>query len=514
MSRKAVVIGAGPAGLTAALELLRKSDIVPIVLEATPHIGGICRTMNYRGNRLDLGGHRFFSKSVRVQEWWESVLPLQGGLAWRDFARPLADFDLRAEPPQPESTDRVMLLRNRVSRIFFRRQFFDYPVTLNASTVRGLGLVQMARIALSYGAARLRPLPERSLEEFLINRFGRGLYETFFKDYTQKVWGVAPAEIPADWGAQRIRGLSVARVLLHALRRATGIGKGETEVSLTERFAYPKLGPGQFWDEVAREIVTRGGEIRHECEVVGLTERDGRIVEVRVNSPSGPQVVAGDMFFSSMPVDRLVAGLEDVPADIREIAGGLSFRDFLTVGILCRRLRLSGGSRGESVERIPDHWLYIQEPDVKMGRLQVFNNWSPYMVADPLRTVWLGLEYFCNEGDELWQLSDSALMELGAAELERIGMVRRADVLDGCTARVRRAYPAYFGSYGRLGEVRDFLNGYENLFLVGRNGQHRYNNMDHSMLTAMLAVDHVLTGVPSRESVWEVNTDADFHEER
>ena len=513
MSRKAVIIGAGPAGLTAALELLRKSDVVPVVLEATPHTGGICRTIRYRGNRLDLGGHRFFSKSVRVQDWWQSVMPLQGGLAWRDIGKSLADFDLRGEQPQPEWTDGVMLLRERVSRIFFRRQFFDYPVTLNANTVRGLGIGQMSRIALSYAAARARPLSEETLEDFLINRFGRGLYETFFKDYTQKVWGVAPAEIPADWGAQRIRGLSVARVLKHALQKAIGLGSSETEVSLTERFAYPKFGPGQFWDEVAREVVARGGEIRHDCEVVRLDERHGRIVKAHVVSPAGPCEVAGDLFFSSMPMNALVAGLEEVPEGIREVADGLSFRDFLTVGVLCRRLRLASGGGGEMADRIPDHWLYIQEPDVRMGRLQVFNNWSPYMVADPMRSVWLGLEYFCNEGDELWQRSDIDLLQLGIGELERIGMVRRADVLDGCTARVRRAYPAYFGTYKRLGEVREFLHRYENLFLIGRNGQHRYNNMDHSMLTAMLAVDHVLTGVPARAALWEVNTEAAFHEE-
>ena len=515
MGRRAVIIGAGPAGLTAALELLRRSDVVPVVLEATPHTGGICRTIRYRGNRMDLGGHRFFSKSERVQEWWQSVLPLQAGLSWKDLQRPGDELQVEADDHNhPDHTDKIMLVRERVSRIFFRRRFFDYPVSLNANTIRGLGLVQMSRIAFSYMAARVRPLPERSLEEFIVNRFGRGLYETFFRDYTEKVWGVAPAEIPADWGAQRIRGLSIARVLAHAFRRATGMGRGATEVSLTERFGYPKFGPGHFWEEVAREIVSRGGEIRYDCEVTGFEEKDGRIVAAHVKSASGTSVVAGDLFFSSMPVDSLVAGLEGVPEEVREVARGLSFRDFLTVGVLCRKLRLSASlSGGGAKDRIPDHWLYIQEPDVKMGRLQVFNNWSPYMVSDPVRTVWLGLEYFCNEGDDLWTLSDQELLELGTRELEQIGMVRRSDVLDGCTARVRRAYPAYFGTYDRLAQVRDYLNQYENLFAIGRNGQHRYNNMDHSMLTAMLAVDHILTGSPERAAIWDVNTDEEHHEE-
>lgn len=462
---------------------------------------------------MDLGGHRFFSKSERVQEWWQSVLPLQGGLTWRDLSRPVGQLDPGEESPHPEWTDRVMLLRERVSRIFFRRRFFDYPVSLNANTVRGLGLSQMTRIALSYVMARLRPLPEESLEEFLINRFGRGLYETFFRDYTEKVWGVAPSEIPADWGAQRIRGLSISRVLAHAFKQATGLGSRATEVSLTERFGYPKYGPGQFWEEVASEIVSRGGEIRHECEAARFDQEKGEIVGVHVSSPRGESVVAGDFYFSSMPMDQLVEGLDDVPDAVREVSQGLSFRDFLTVGVLCRRLRLSTKHAGSSAERIPDHWLYIQEPDVKMGRLQVFNNWSPYMVAEPHRTVWLGLEYFCDEGDDLWNLSDGELLNLGTAELERIGIVRRSDVLDGCTARVRRAYPAYFGTYNRLGEVRDYLDRFGNLFLIGRNGQHRYNNMDHSMLTAMLAVDHILTGSPTREAIWDVNTEEEFHEE-
>jgi protoporphyrinogen oxidase len=513
MSRKAIIIGAGPAGLTAALELVRRSDVIPVVLEATPHTGGICRTLRYRGNRMDLGGHRFFSKSERVQDWWQSVMPLQGGHSWRDIGRPLADLQASDEPPHPEWTDKVMLLRERVSRIFFRRRFFDYPVTLNSNTIRGLGFSQMSRIAASYAAARLRPRPEKTLEDFLINRFGRGLYATFFRDYTEKVWGVTPAEIPADWGAQRIRGLSVARVLAHAFRQAAGFGARPTEVSLTDRFAYPKLGPGQFWEEVAREVKAGGGEIRHSCEVTGFKVDGGQVAAVYAKSAAGDEEIAGDLFFSSMPMDSLVAGLADVPHDVRTVAEGLSFRDFLTVGLLCRRLRLSAEHGGESAERIPDHWLYIQEPDVKMGRLQVFNNWSPYMVSDPNRTVWLGLEYFCNEGDELWNLSDEELQALGTKELEQIGLIRRADVLDGCAVRVRRAYPAYFGTYDRLGEVRAFLDSYENLFLIGRNGQHRYNNMDHSMLTAMLAVDHVLTGTPAKGAIWDVNTDDDFHEE-
>ncbi len=505
MARRAIIVGAGPAGLTAALELIRRTDVVPLVLEASDCVGGLCRTVRYRGNRMDLGGHRFFSKSIRVHRFWQELLPLQGGLSWQDL---MSQGEVGANAdvaPQPDWTDDVMLVRDRVSRIFYRRSFFDYPVSLNWNTLRGLGAARVGRIAASYALAQARPRPERSLEDFLINRFGGELYKTFFADYTRKVWGVPPAEIPASWGAQRIKGVSIKKVLAHALQKATGFGGKANETSLAEQFGYPKFGPGQFWDKVAAKVVAGGGEIRFGARVSGMAAAGDRITAVKVLTAGGEETLVADHVLSSMPMDHLVAGLPRVPEAVLDVARGLVFRDFLTVGVLTRKLRLAAG-------RVPDQWIYVQEPDVQVGRLQIFNNWSPYLVSDPLRTTWLGLEYFCTAGDELWTRSDDQLQSLAAAELVRMGMVRDADLLDGCVVRAPRAYPAYFGSYGRFGLVKDFLGSFTNLYPIGRNGQHRYNNMDHSMLTAMVAVDLIVSGLPDRSSLWEVNTETDHHE--
>lgn len=517
-----MIIGAGPAGLTAAYELLQRTRIVPVVVEKSAHIGGISRTVNYKGNRIDIGGHRFFSKSDRVMDWWLNILPLEAGAAASEaisYQGRTRTVEPRTAGPDPQKEDLVMLVRRRLSRIYYLGRFFSYPLQLSLETIRNLGLARTARIGLSYARAVLFPIrPERTLEDFLINRFGRELYRTFFQAYTEKVWGVPCSEISAEWGAQRIKGLSIRRALLHMLKSlrpaaSGGIRQKDTETSLIEKFLYPKFGPGQLWEEVARRVSAMGGEIHLNQEVVRL-EWNGRdrIEAVVTRSPEGGERrFPAELVFSTMPVRDLVAALDPpAPEAAREIAAGLVYRDFLTVGLLCRKLKIGGP---EPDRMVRDNWIYIQEPGVLVGRLQIFNNWSPWMVADP-STVWIGLEYFCNEGDGLWSRTDGELIDLAREEMDRIGIVDPADVLDATVVRMEKAYPAYFGSYGRFGELRAFLDGIGNLILIGRNGMHRYNNQDHSMLAAMTAVDQIVEGRIDRSALWAINTEQEYHEEK
>ena len=536
MTKTAIIIGAGPAGLTAAYELIDRTDYKVIVLEATTEIGGISRTVNYKGNRIDIGGHRFFSKSDRVMQWWQNILPLQGKpsrddillgreipLAKEGRRRPLRkNQEVTFPAPDPETTDLVMLVRKRLSRILFLRKFFNYPITLNLETVKNLGPIRILKIGVSYLWICLFPIkPEKSLEDFFINRFGRELYETFFKDYTEKVWGVPCREIKPEWGAQRVKGLSITKTILHAIKNILSSPKSieqkEVETSLIEQFLYPKHGPGQMWETVAEEVKNAGGEIHFNHRVVGLKTNGNKVTSAVVQKiESGEEIeIQGDLFFSSMPVKNLIQGLNPpAPPGIQEIATGLVYRDFITVGLLLKKLKVKNTSKIKTINDIvPDNWIYVQEKDVKLGRIQVFNNWSPYMVKDE-NTVWIGLEYFCNEGDSLWEMPDNELTLFAIKELEKIDFITKEDVLDHTVIRMPKTYPAYFGTYDRFHIIREFLDPIENLFLIGRNGMHRYNNADHSMLTAMVAVDNIIAGVKEKENIWAVNTEEEYHEEK
>tara|TARA_A100001037_G_C15142457_1_gene634508 strand:- start:1154 stop:2737 length:1584 start_codon:yes stop_codon:yes gene_type:complete len=524
--RTAIIIGAGPAGLTAAYELLERTDIRPVVIEADSIVGGIARTVEHAGNRIDLGGHRFFSKSDRVMKWWQNILPLQRAPSGDSRVKVTYQnrrrwIDLPPDGPDPDDDDDVMLVRSRDSRILFRGQMFDYPLSLSLTTLRKLGWTATARILASYLKAQIsRHRPELSLEDFLINRFGRELYLTFFKSYTEKVWGVACSDIPAEWGAQRIKGLSLGAVLKHAVSRVRSVSQStaqkKTETSLIEQFLYPKYGPGQMWQSVAERVVAAGGEINLNTRAVSLEHERGEVRAVSMQRADGTvEKAACDFVFSTMPVCDLIAGIEpSAPDEIRDIADGLIYRDFITVGLLLSQVTVDGGTTGSKLaQALPSNWIYIQEPHVQVGRVQIFNNWSPYMVADP-DTVWIGLEYFCNEGDALWVKDDPTLAALAAQELKEIGLADPEDVLTSVVIRMPKTYPAYFGSYERFDRIRTYVDGFENLFLIGRNGMHRYNNQDHSMLAAMVAVDNISSGRMAKEAVWEVNTESDFHEER
>jgi protoporphyrinogen oxidase len=521
----AVIAGAGPAGLTAALELLRRSDITPIVFEADTQVGGISKTINYRGNRMDLGGHRFFSKSDWVMRWWQEILPVAAGQIQSTSALRIhyqgQSHDLRREVLAPASSEAVMLVRQRLSRIFYRRRFFDYPLKLNATTVMNLGLIEALQIGLSYGRAKLNSRsPEITLEDFLVNRFGTRLYRTFFKDYTEKVWGVPCNQISAEWGAQRIKGLSIAKAIAHALakplRSSVDASQKGTETSLIERFLYPQYGPGQMWEEVARHVTARGGDIHLSHRIIGI-ERDGpnvTAVTVLDAATGSARRVSCDYFISTMPIRDLIAFLRPEDPKILRIAAELPYRDFMTAGLLLRRMSPPSDRRDRRGHNgmPPDNWIYIQEPDVRIGRLQVFNNWSPAMVADPT-TIWLGLEYFCREGDDLWSMDNCRFIDFAAVELEKIGMIDRKDVIDGTLARVPKAYPAYFGAYGEFERVRAYLDQFANLYPVGRNGMHRYNNQDHSMLAANSAVSSIIGGGSGKSDIWRINAEDEYHEE-
>ncbi|MGD0797338.1 MAG: NAD(P)/FAD-dependent oxidoreductase [Acidobacteriaceae bacterium] len=571
MAKTAVIIGAGPAGLTAGLELLRRSDIVPVILEASDEIGGISRTIKYKGNRMDIGGHRFFSKSDRVMQWWMELMPPdlsaegvaaatgagQAEISYQGRMRtvkvpaavreepplrglgPLQDdeaaerrhgtreIEHEAVVPVPADPDLVMLIRPRRSRIYYLRKFFDYPITLTANTLKNLGVVRMVRVGTSYAASRVSQIkPEKSLEDFLINRFGRELYLTFFKSYTEKVWGTPCHEISAEWGAQRIKGLSLTTAVKHFVRKffrskAEGgdLAQKGTDTSLIERFMYPKFGPGQLWEHVAGLIQQKGGTIHMEWKVDKLNFVPGagegaplRVESIEAVHKSGERrTFAGDYFFSTMPMRELVRAMDlPVPANVLEVSDGLQYRDFITVGLLADRLKvqeLDGGL-------LKDTWIYIQEPDVLLGRLQIFNNWSPYLVSDPAK-VWIGLEYFCYETDDLWKMQDDALKKFAIDEVVKIGILAKAaDASDAHVVRVPKTYPAYFGTYNRFAELKAFTDGIENLFLVGRNGMHKYNNQDHSMLTAMNVVDGLIAGNVDKKALWEINTEQEYHEER
>lgn len=528
MSKKAIIIGAGPAGLTAAYELITRTDITPVILEKSADIGGISKTVVHNGNRIDIGGHRFFSKSDVIMQWWQHILPIQGAESKDDLQREISYHQkktsvlLSPNGPDPEKLDRVMLIRNRLSRIFFLRKFFDYPITLSGKTIANLGVGRIIKIGWTYLMIRLFPKRQiRSLEDFFISRFGTELYKTFFKDYTQKVWGVPCSEISAEWGAQRIKKLSISRTVIHAVkaifRRERSISQKDTDTSLIERFMYPKLGPGQMWETVAHIVEERGGIIIKNCDVAGVEIADTAVNAVKyIDTKSGEQCrIEGDYYFSTMPVKDLISGMgEKVPANVKEVAGALQYRDFITVGLLLNQLKIKGDADHPALNDIvPDNWIYIQEKDVKIGRLQIFNNWSPYMVADPAK-VWIGLEYFCNEGDDLWEMKDDDFIRFAINELDKIDIIDKSEVIDQTIIRMPKTYPAYFGAYERFGEVRAFTDTIENLFLIGRNGMHKYNNQDHSMLTAIAAVDNIINGKTGKDNLWEINTDEDFHEDK
>jgi protoporphyrinogen oxidase len=521
--KTAIIIGAGPAGLTAAHELLDKTDIKPVIYEMTDGVGGIARTVAYKGNRIDIGGHRLFSKHDKIIEWWCNFLPLQGRPSTDDVVlKRSIPLSKKPDAPDPEKTDKVMLIRYRISKIFLLGRLFNYPLSADFRTFIYLGLLRTIKIAISYLKIRLFPIRnERNLEDFFINRFGKELYLLFFKHYTQKVWGTSCKKIRAEWGRQRIKSLTIPRVFLNMTRnlnpwRSPTFYTKDVDTSLITQFLYPKLGIGQLWNEVAEGIQKKGGEIHCNHRAIGLTSKNGKIIGITLrNEVTGETVTRnGEYFFSTMPVKDLIQSLGNAPPEVRQVAQGLHYRSLVVVGLLLRELKIKykGASAGPN-NIIPDTWIYLPEKTIKLGRLQIYNNWSPYMLKD-MNAIWVGLEFFCSEGDGIWNKSDTEMLAYAIGEASKIGFIDKGAILDNVVIRMPKTYPGYCGTYDSFDVVRNFTDTFENLFLIGRNGMHRYNNMDHAMLTAMAAVENITHNISSKDNLWAINAEQEYHEEK
>ncbi|OAV73455.1 hypothetical protein Barb6_00212 [Bacteroidales bacterium Barb6] len=453
-------------------------------------------------------------------EWWTDMMPIQTEYETNNTSSPKENKIIDANQIVLENNNRVMLIRQRISRIFYLHKFFDYPISLKWETFQNMGFVRTIKAGIGYIYSVLFKKEEHSLEDFYINRFGKPLYRMFFEDYTEKVWGVHPSKLGADWGSQRVKGLSLLTILKDIFKKKifsmNDVDQKDIETSLIERFIYPKYGPGQLWEIIAKEIGKLSGKLYMNQEIFRINIEDMKIVSVDIRLDDGEERNQPcDYFLSSMPIKDLFAAFSGIkiPEPIMQIAAGLQYRDFITVGLLVNKLKIKNKTKIKTYqERIPDTWIYIQERDVKIGRLQIFNNWSPYLVADYENTLWIGLEYFCTEGDELWSMEKNDFIKMAIQELVKMDVLSENEVLDSIQIKVKKAYPSYFGSYHQFDEVKLFLDKITNLYCIGRNGQHRYNNMDHSMKTAMIAVNNIQNGVNSKENLWSVNTEVEYHE--
>ncbi|MEY3367944.1 MAG: hypothetical protein RI973_1099 [Bacteroidota bacterium] len=506
---KIVIIGAGPAGLTAAYELAKTGKYQITVLDRDTQVGGISKTVNHKGNLIDMGGHRFFSKSERVLKWWADFLPIvdtthQIEIFYHHKKTGIDDILMK-------QARNAMLVRPRKSRIYFKRKMFDYPLKVNVQLFKNLGLLWSLQVARDVFRARLFPIrPENTLEHFYINRFGRTLYETFFKDYTHKVWGKPCSEISSEWGRQRVKSLGIREILWHSLKNAFAAPgrKKDSSRTLTEKFLYPAKGPGMMWEVVQQQCEALGVRFEMMAEVRSLSTDKDKVTFVSYEQNGTLKSIACDAAFSTMALNELVASLEcPQPEKVRRVAAELEYRDFLIVGLLLKKLSF------EDPGRVPlkDNWLYIQEKDVKVGRLQIFNNWSPFMVEG--NGTWIGAEYFCSHGDCISSQKDEDLIRLAVKELHQIGILDPEQFEEGRVVRCSKAYPSYTGSYNEIEVIKEFLSGFENLYPMGRNGLHKYNNQDHSMLTAFKAVELFEQGIASKEEIWAINTEEEYHEE-
>ncbi len=494
--KTAIIIGAGPAGLSAAYSLLKNTDYIPIILEEDDAVGGLSRSFDYEGNKIDAGVHRFFSKNEDVKDLWFKLLHLQ------------------SQNDDTES-EKIMLERDRVSRIYYKQKLFNYPISLTIDTIINLGIITTIRSGISYIWSSLFKRKEVTLEDFMINRFGKVLYSIFFKNYTHKVWGVYPGELSKEWGEQRIKKLSLAKTIFNALLtpiKKLFKTKNETETSLIDHYYYPKYGSGQYWQTLADEIIKLGGEIHLNTKVIAIAKTENRISKIKTDGKSKKEWTA-DVYVSSMPIKDLITSMQNsVPPEVAEVATNLPYRDFTLVGLLLKNMKLKNNTKFKTQNNIcPDSWLYIQDDFVRMGRIDIVNNWSPYMVKDTSTTL-IGLEYFCNEGDDIWNKPDEQFIQEAIQELLKLDLADKKDIIDSFRIKVKKAYPAYYGSYENFGIVKKHLDTVENLYCIGRNGQHKYNNMDHSMMCGFELAKLLKDNNSNKASLWDVNTENTYQE--
>lgn len=517
--KNVVIIGGGPAGLSTAYYLLKNSkDYKVFVIEQENQVGGISKTIDFSGYKIDTGIHRFFSKNAEINKLWTDLLPIQSKPAYDDILLG-REKKYNLGGSDPEVDEKSMLIKDRVTRIYYGRKFYDYPVSINWTTIKNMGFLNIIRAMFSYLKSCIIKKPENSLENFFINRFGKVLYSMFFESYTEKVWGLHPSKISADWGAQRVKGVSIAEVIKDAIKKIFKIkNKHNTETSLIEQFIYPKLGAGQVYEEMAEQIKQMGGKILLNSKVINIELTKNQVTKVIYECDNKQKSIETSFCVSSMPIKDLFTSIKGkrIPKDIKNIAINLPYREFMSVAFVVDKLKLKNETNIKTVMNIvPDSWIYIQEPDVKMGRIQIFNNWSPYIFKnkeDINKKVLITLEYFCSEDDQYYKMSDKDFINFAEQEAIKLGLIDKNSVEASTRIKINKAYPAYFGTYRDFDKVVAYLNKFDNLYCVGRNGQHKYNNMDHSMLTGLEAARSILKNGYNKNTIWSVNTEKAYHE--
>tara|TARA_Y100001968_G_scaffold46755_1_gene36906 strand:- start:855 stop:2459 length:1605 start_codon:yes stop_codon:yes gene_type:complete len=530
---KVAVIGAGPAGLAFSDKLIElRKDVSIDIYEKSNYIGGISKTINYKGNRIDIGGHRFFSKSDEVMKWWTNKFPIDTStlnksdkIYYQNANREIEGF--KTVRDDNKTNNRIMLVRKRKSRILYAGKLYDYPLKLNLKTIQNIGSLNLINVGLSYLRSKTNNKKAKNLEDFIISRFGYKLYSMFFESYTEKVWGRHPKDISPEWGAQRIKGLSIRKVIINIFQKvlsnvlntnSSGISQKATETSLIERFLYPKYGPGQMWEAVADDLKEENVNIFMNTPIIGIHfSTDNKLAEALSYRDKNGIIhnQKYDYIISTMPIKELIKSSTSnskypvFTNEILNIADSLPYRDFITVGLLINNIS------GPQNELLDDTWIYVQEPNVKVGRIQIFNNWSPYLVADN-NLYWIGLEYFCNQNEELWNKSDDELINLAKKEIVDLNLTNSGSFIDSTVIREPKTYPAYFDSYERIDHLINSVNKIKNLYLIGRNGMHKYNNQDHSMLSGFRAAELIAKGnndIKSKEELWKINAEQEYHEE-
>lgn len=507
---KTIIIGAGPAGITAGYELLKQNsgsyDVT--ILEKGSEPGGLAKTVHCDGNLMDIGGHVFTSDNDNVIKWWEEILPQNGAPAIDDrlFKR---DANLKLNGPDPEFEDPVMLGRKRYSEVYFNKKMFEYPVRINGATLRNLGMGNAGKAAISYFTGNIFKKKEHTLEDLYINCFGKQLYTMFFEGYIEKIWGRRPGQIIIDDIDTTVKGEYLADILREMAEESIHKEAGIREESIMKEYLYPKHGAGQMWEHAAREFIKMGGKILYNCDVKEIETEDGKVTGVKYLADGEEIFCEADILISSMPVKDLIAGMKDVPENISKIAGGLSYRDFVSIGVLVPELAIINISNIQTIgDVIPDSWIYVQDTDVKLSRIQIYNNRSPYTVARPKDSVWLGLEYYCNEGDYYWNMSDNKWKEYVKTELVKLGLIgRNTEIKSFRKDLVPKAFPSYFDTFGQFDEIIDYLDGFKNLYCIGRNGQHRCSNMDEVMGTSFEAVYNIINEIEDKTNIWRISSD-------